>query len=111
MDAKIASPIMNNNLIFIKGDEKMLKRLTDRTYRSAIAVDEVTNFMVQRFADKYCVEGSIINVASYLGLTVVAFNTYRDHDFIFEKLQKEFGENFNVKKEGNIIVSVTKKES
>lgn len=89
----------------------MLKRLSDRTYRSAIVVDEVTNFMVQRFADKYCVEGSTVNITSYMGITVVAFSSYRDHDFIFEKLQKEFGENFNVKKEGNIIVSVSKKES
>ena len=89
----------------------MLKRLSDRVYRSVIIVDEVTNFMIQRFADKYCVERSTINVTSYMGLTVVAFNTYRDHDYIFEKLQSEFGANFNVEKKGIIIVSVTKRES
>ena len=89
----------------------MFERFCDRVHRCVIVVDEVTNFIVQKFADENCVDGSIVNIVSYCGVNAVAFDTHKNHDVIFEKLQKEFGADFNVRKRGIVIVSVTKKGS
>ena len=88
----------------------MFAEIVRRKHRCAIIVDEVTNFKVQKFADEHRIKGSIVNVASYCDMIVIAFDTYKKQDDIFERLQQEFGADFNVERR-KIIVSVTKKES
>lgn len=88
----------------------MFAEILGTKHRCVILVDEVTIFEVQEFADGHCVKDDTINVTSYCGLVVVAFNTHEKLDDIFKKLQQRFGADFNVERM-KAIVSVTKKES